>query len=71
MRTVLNISLPSEMNADIKKAVKEYNYGTTSEFFRAIFRQWKEVEMLKNLEMGKKEIMEGRGKTLKSLNDLR
>lgn len=71
MRTVLNISLPSEMNADIKKAVKEHSYGTTSEFFRALFRQWKEEEILKNFEMSKKEIIGGKGKTLKSLNDLR
>jgi len=71
MRTVLNISLPSNMNADVKKAVKKHNYGTTSEFFRHLFRQWKEAELLKELDEGRKEIMEGKGKILKSLKDLR
>ena len=71
MRTVLNISLPEEMNMEVKKAVKKYNYGTTSEFFRNLFRQWKEGETLKEINLAKKEIEEGRGKVLKSLEDLR
>lgn len=71
MRKVLNISLPSNMDMDIKTAIKKYNYGTTSEFFRDLFRQWKEAELLKELEAGRREIMEGRGKILKSLKELR
>jgi Arc/MetJ-type ribon-helix-helix transcriptional regulator len=70
MRKVLNISLPSNMDTDIKMAIKKYNYGTTSEFFRDLFRQWKEAELLKELDSGRKEILEGKGKTLKSLKDL-
>lgn len=70
MRKVLNISLPSNMDIDIKMAVEKYNYGTTSEFFRDLFRQWKEAELLKELELGRKEILEGKGKVLKSLKDL-
>jgi len=71
MRKVLNISLPSNMDMDIRMAIKKYNYGTTSEFFRDLFRQWKETELLKELNAGKREIMEGGGKTLKSLKELR
>lgn len=71
MRTVLNISLPSNMSTDIKSAVKKHNYGTTSEFFRHLFREWKEAELIKELDQGRKEIMKGKGKSLKSLKDLR
>jgi Arc/MetJ-type ribon-helix-helix transcriptional regulator len=70
MRKVLNISLPSAMDTDIKMAIKKYSYGTTSEFFRDLFRQWKESELLKDLELGKREILEKKGKILKSLKDL-
>ncbi|MFA5310560.1 MAG: hypothetical protein WC386_02625 [Candidatus Paceibacterota bacterium] len=59
------------MSSDIKNAVKKHNYGTTSEFFRHLFREWKEAELIKELNEGRKEIMEGKGKSLKSLKDLR
>lgn len=71
MRTVLNISLPEEMSEDIKRAVKKYNFGTTSEFFRDLFRRWKEEDILKELGLARKEIERGKGKALKSLKDLR
>lgn len=70
MRKVLNISLPSNMDVDIKIAIKKYNYGTTSEFFRDLFRQWKETELLKELDLERQKILEGKGKILKSLKDL-
>jgi Arc/MetJ-type ribon-helix-helix transcriptional regulator len=70
MRKVLNISLPSNMDTEIKVAVKKYNYGTTSEFFRDLFRQWKESELLKELDLGRREIVKKKGKILESLKDL-
>jgi hypothetical protein len=41
-----------------------------SKLLRNLFRQWKKLEILKNLELGKREILKKKGKILKSLEDL-
>jgi Arc/MetJ-type ribon-helix-helix transcriptional regulator len=71
MRQVMNISLPSTMAGVVKKAVKEGNYISTSEFFRDLLRSWMEDKLLIDLNEGRKEIKAGKGKVLHSLKDLR
>ena len=71
MREVINISLPSPMVKTVKKAVKDGNYVSTSEFFRDLLRDWQVNSLLKEVEASRKEIASGKGKVLKSLKDLR
>ena len=71
MREVLNISMPTQMVKTVKKAVKSGSYSSTSEFFRDLLRDWQKGLLLNELTKSQKEIKEGKGKTLKSLKDLR
>lgn len=71
MRQVMNISLPSTMAGVVKKAVKEGNYISTSEFFRDLLRSWMEDRLLMEVNAGRQEIKAGKGTVLRSLKDLR
>jgi len=71
MRNIVNISLPVELNQEVEKAVKSGNFATKSEFFRHLLRLWKEEQALRSLRESQREIAGGKGKTLKSLKDLR
>jgi len=71
MREVINISLPAPLVKTVKKAVKKGNYASTSEFFRHLLRDWQEEIILSELKESKIEIAAGKGKTLKSLKNLR
>ena len=55
----------------VKKAVKEGDYISTSEFFRDLLRNWQANRLLNDLKESSKEIKAGKGKVLKSLKDLR
>jgi Arc/MetJ-type ribon-helix-helix transcriptional regulator len=71
MRTIINISLPAELNQEVEKALKTGNFATKSEFFRHLLRLWKEEQALQGLRESQREIAKGEGKILKSLKDLR
>lgn len=71
MRSVINISLPSQLEDVVNMAVKRGNYASKSEFFRHLLRNHMEQDLQKELEMSRKELSSGRGKLLKSLKDLR
>jgi len=71
MRTIVNISFPAELNKEVEKAVKAGDFATKSEFFRHLFRLWKEDQAFRELKQSQREIAEGKGKILKSLKDLR
>lgn len=71
MREVINISLPATMAKTVKIAVKKGEYASTSEFFRYLIRKWQEEVVLKEVQESRLEIKNGKGKKLKSLNDLR
>lgn len=71
MREIINLSLPAPMVKTIKQAVKDGNYISTSEFFRDLIRNWQANTLLKEVEASRKELKAGKGKTLKSLKDLR
>lgn len=68
MRNVINISLPEELTRQVQKEVKMGNYASTSEFFRHLLRTHKLAEELK---IGRRDFEAGKGKTLRSLRDLR
>ncbi len=71
MRSVINISLPSELSAIVEEHIKDGKYATKSEFFRYLLRLWTEGKLLEGLIESRQELLEGKGKILKSLRDLR
>ena len=71
MRTIINISVPEALKIEIEHETKAGGYVSVSEFFRAVMREWKENNFLKELEQSRAEIAAGKGKVLRSLKDLR
>lgn len=71
MRSIINISLPPSLKKEVEKAVKSGQYATKSEFFRDLLRLWREEQVLQDLRKSQKEIIDGKGKILKSLKSLR
>jgi len=71
MRKVISISLPESLAKEVEKEVKAGKFAGKSEFFRNLFRVWKEEKPLKELKESRMEIAEGKGKTLRSLKSLR
>jgi Arc/MetJ-type ribon-helix-helix transcriptional regulator len=71
MRSVINISLPSQMTAIVEKEVAAGGYASKSEFFRSLLRSWLEMKMAKDLEKSRVEFQTGKGVFLRSLKDLR
>lgn len=71
MRDIINISLPQELAAIVRKEVKEKKYASISEYFRSILRSKLEDKILADLNKSQKQIASGQGKILHSLKDLR
>lgn len=67
-RAIVNISMPPELKKELDKVVKSDKYASRSEFIRHLLR---EDEALRALRASQKEIKEGKGKVLKSLQELR
>lgn len=68
MRNIINISLPAPMAKEVKKAVKEGNFASTSEFMRHMIRLYNTEKLARELEHDRKH---AKWKALKSLKDLR
>lgn len=71
MRTIINISLPKELNKVVEEEVKRGKFASKSEFFRALIKLWEEERLVKEVEKSRKEFAAGLGKKLNSLADLR
>ena len=71
MRQIINVSLPQSMASRIKQEVKKGHYLSTSEFFRDLLRAWMDDRLLLDIHQSQEEIAAGKGKTLRSLKDLR
>jgi len=71
MRTIINISLPSQMATVVADAVETGDYASKSEFFRALIRDWMENRIVSELTQSQRELKSGKGALLKSLKDLR
>ncbi len=72
MRNIINISLPAQMAKMVKQEVKKGKYASVSEFFRSLLREYEEEsKILAELEESHREILDGKGKVLKSFKDLR
>jgi len=71
MREVMNISLPTELHKEVEHYVKKGGYASKSEFFRHLFRVWKEARTYEEVITSRDEIQRGKGKRLNSLRDIR
>jgi len=71
MREIMNLSLPKPLAQSVNDIVKEGRYASKSEFFRELLRMWLEGKILKELAESRKELASSRGRTLKSLKELR
>jgi len=71
MRTIVNISIPAQLNTVVEKEVSTGKYASKSEFFRSLLRSWMEARLASELEESRKELKAGKGKILTSLSDLR
>lgn len=71
MRQIVSISLPQNLANLVDNTVAVEGYASKSEFFRELLRNWADTRMLFELNKSREEIINGKGKTLKSLKDLR
>lgn len=71
MRTIVNISIPAQLNSIVEKEVSTGKYASKSEFFRSLLRSWMEERVALELEESRKELKAGKGKVLTSLSELR
>ena len=71
MRSILNISLSKDLISKVESLVKKGRYSTKSEFVRDLIRERVEYqELLKSIKKSEAEFRAGRGKLLRSFEDL-
>jgi Arc/MetJ-type ribon-helix-helix transcriptional regulator len=71
MRKIINISLSEKLAAELEKRVKKGKYSSKSEYLRDLFREkLEEEELWKSIKRSETEFKAGKGKLLKSLDDL-
>jgi len=71
MRTITNISLTPQLDDFVNQVVASGQYASKSEFFRSILRDWSERYLASELKKSQQQIIQGKGKLLSSLKDLR
>ncbi|MCX6718996.1 MAG: ribbon-helix-helix domain-containing protein [Candidatus Taylorbacteria bacterium] len=71
MRSIINISLPSALANEVKKDVKSGNFASTSEFFRHLWRLWKNEQLAAEIRASERDFAKGKFKALNSFKDLR
>lgn len=71
MRSVINVSLPLSLHHVVDDIVSRGHYASKSEFFRELLRLFLQGKLVRELEESRKELRRGKGKFLKSLDDLR
>ena len=71
MRSTITISLPQPMVKVIQKEVDRGRYGSTSDFFRHLVRNWEDAQIARDIRLSQKQMAVGQGKKLRSLASLR
>lgn len=71
MRNIMNISLPQQMADLVREEVETGKYGSISEFFRELVREWTKRQAVAHVYKSEAEFKQGKGKVLHSLRDLR
>ena len=67
----MNISLPQQMASLVRDEVNTGKYGSISEFFRELVREWIKQKAINDVKASLKEYKQGKGRVLRSLADLR
>jgi Arc/MetJ-type ribon-helix-helix transcriptional regulator len=67
----MNISLPAQMASLVREEVGTGKYGSVSEFFRELVREWTKKQAIADVRKSEEEYKQGKGKVLHSLADLR
>ena len=62
--------MPATQKKNVDRMIKDYNYASTSEFFRDAVRALEEDKLIYDIEASEREFATGKGKKLGSLNDL-
>lgn len=62
--------MPPLQKKNVDRMIKDYNYNSTSEFFRDAVRALEEDKLIKDILESEKEFAVGKGKKLRSLKDL-
>jgi len=71
MRQIMNISLPQQLADLVREEVGTGKYGSISEFFRELVREWTKQRAINEILKSEEEFKRGKGKVLHSLKDLR
>lgn len=73
MRSIINISLPKSLAAEVKKEVKAGHFASTSEFFRHLLRLWNTERLYRRLKKADRDWENGRKnwKEFDSMADIR
>lgn len=71
VRTVVNVSLPQELTTVVNEAVESGFFASKSEFFRSLLRDWAESRLVSDVEESELGFAMGKGRRLRSLEDLR
>lgn len=71
MRKIINISFSEKLATELEKQVKKGKYTSKSEYLRDLFREkLEEEDLLRRIKISEREIAQGKGKILRSLEDL-
>lgn len=62
--------MPPLQKKNVDRMIKDYNYASTSEFFRDAVRALEDNKLIKDIMESEKEFTAGKGKRLRSLRDL-
>lgn len=62
--------MPPLQKKNVDRMIKDYNYSSTSEFFRDAVRALEEDKLIKDIMESEREFAAGKGKKLRSLKDL-
>lgn len=71
MRSIMNISLPTQMANLVRDEIKSGGYASVSEFFRELVREWSKQKAINDVKISMREYEQGKVKVLRSLADLR
>ena len=71
MRNIVNISLPKEMEVDIRRGEKAGKFASTSEFMRYLIRVWNTKKLAEELKKEREQFRKGNYKVLRSFKNLR
>ncbi len=62
--------MPPLQKKNVDRMIKDYNYASTSEFFRDAVRALEDAKLIEDIMASEREFTAGKGKRLQSLKDL-